>query len=60
MPQSFCAFKPNEFGAWGPVFAFLCVCVNFGGIYWAYGLWSGYRKFKAKQERPYKNGDKQQ
>lgn len=48
--QSFLTITPNKFGAWGPVFAFLCVCVNLGGIYWAYGLWAGYRKFKAKQE----------
>ena len=46
----FCTFMPNRFGAWGPIFAILCVAVNIGGILWARGLWNGYAEFLKKQE----------
>ena len=46
----FCAFRPNGFGAWGPVFAALCVLVNIGGMLWAQKLWQGRARFLAKQK----------
>ena len=45
----FCITQPNGFGPiMGPAFAVICFLVNLGGIYWAWGLWKGYCKFKAK------------